>query len=353
MADKFIRIFDRNHNLLDELYRYNNLKYGWTLNDIDTLEIEFALDDPKCTPINMQFANHLELIDENNNIVWGGIIFSHNYNDTILKINCLDYNALLKYRRLRAKQYPKMQYGTLMQQMILDCESARPDHPIGITIGNIANGALKTTREVKNTDFLWSKIKEFGDDANYDYGVDVNRAFNFWLRRGADKLQYLLEWGGERDNIIVSPTLSRDIMSLENSVYAESTVSSADGSITLTSLAENTNSQSQYGLFEGIFSPSEGVSIQSTLDIQTNGELQRSSIPADSISFTAKDSTLCPFNDLEVGDRVMLHLIPYFDYSASVRILRMCHDEKTQTREFTVGSIIFKPQKPYKRLYKG
>ena len=346
---KVLKIYDRSHNALDEIDDYqDDLQYGWTLDDIDTLTVSLALSSPKCTAANTQFGNHVELVDEDNQIVWGGIIFGHSFEDTVLKLNCLDYSALLKFRRLRAKQYPAMQYGALMQQMIDDCQAARTDYPIGITGYNIAAGSLQTTREVKNTDFLWAKLKEFGDDANYDYGVDTDRKYNFWLRKGADKLQYILEYGGSRDNITVKPTLARDIMSLANSIYGET------GDTTpLTSSAEDESSEETYGLFEGTFSPNDGVSVQSTLDTQVNGELSRDSTPANSITLTIKDSTLCPFSDIEVGDRVTVHLIPYFDFSASVRILRMVHSEKPGTRDVTVGSIVFKPQPPVKRLYKG
>lgn len=346
---KVLKIYDRMHNVLDEIDDYgDDLQYGWTLDDIDTLGVSLALSSPKCTVANTQYGNHLELVDENNQIVWGGIIFGHNFDDTALKLNCLDYSALLKIRRLRAKQYPAMQYGALIKQMIDDSQAARPDYPIGLTGDNIAEGALQTTRTVKNDDMLWLKIKEFGDDANYDYWVDAARKFNFALRRGKDKLQHILEWGGVRDNITVKPTLAQDIMSLVNSVYGQT-----DGDSPMTSSADDESSEEAYGLFEGTFSPNQGVSVQSTLDTQVNGELQRDSQPANSITLTVKDSTLCPFSETEVGDRVTVHLIPYFDFSASLRILRMVHTEKTGTREITVGSILFKPQPPVKRLYKG
>lgn len=347
---KVLMIYDRKHAPLDEIDDFqDDLQYGWTLDDIDTLTVSLALSSPKCTAINTQFGNHLELVDtDSGKVVWGGIIFSQSFEDTALKLNCLDYSALLKFRRLRAKQYSLMEYGALMQQLITDTQAARADYPTGLTGYSIASGALQTSRLVKSTDMLWTKLKEFGDDANYDYGVGVDRKFNFWLRKGSDKPQYILEWGGSRGNIIVKPTLARDIMSLANNVYAET-----NGDTPLTSSAEDTASEAAYGLFEGTFSPNDGVSVQSTLDTQSNGELMRNSTPADDIKLSVCDSNLCPFSDIEVGDRVMVHLIPYFDYSASVRILRMVHTEKSNTREITVGSIVFKPQGPTKRLYKG
>lgn len=350
----YIKLFDRNHTQLDELYQFSPPKYGWTLNDIDTMALDIALADPKCTPANMQLGNHIEYAADNGTTVWGGYIAGHSFDDAKLTLNCTDYNALLKYRRLRAKTYPVLDYGTLTQQLITDCQSARTDYPIGLAGYSITPGAIQTQREVKATDMLFNKIKDICADANYDYWVDAARIYCFALRRGADKPQYVLEYGGEADNIIAAPTLARDILNLANDVYAESTVTDSDNnSTTITSEQQDTGSQALYGLYEGTFSPNDGVSLQSTLDTQTSAALALDSSPADSITLTCIDGTQCPFANLAIGDRVALHLIPYFDYTASVRILRMVQDDDKQTRDITVGSVIFKPQGPKRRAYQG
>ena len=344
---KILRIFNKSHNILDEISTYDNLKYGWTLNDVDTLEFQIALNDAKCAQENMKFLNNIEIVDEDiGKSVWGGVIAGHSFDDMNLKINCVDYNFFLKMRRLREKQYPSMQYGSLMKQMIIDCQNAEPNCPIRITIGSIDDNVLLTTRLVKNTDNLWDKIKEFGDDANYDYWVDVNRKFNFAARKGKDKPRYILEYGGPHDNIIVRPTLSTDILSMANSIYAETQNPSMHSEV------KDNISIDEYGLMEGTFNPNDGVSLQNTLDIQTSGELQCKAYPVNSFSITAIDSGECPFDDIEVGDSVTVHLIPYFNFMALMRILRMQHDEKTGQRQITFGNMLLKPQPPTKRLYK-
>ncbi|MFT9076572.1 hypothetical protein, partial [Ethanoligenens sp.] len=239
----YIKLFDRDHIQLDELYQFSPPKYGWTLNDIDTMALDIALADPKCTPANMQLGNHIEYAADNGATVWSGYIAGHSFDDTKLTLNCTDYNALLKYRRLRAKTYPVLEYGTLTQQLIADCQSARTDYPIGLAGYSIAPGAIQTQREVKATDMLFDKIKDICADANYDYWVDTARVYHFALRRGADKPQYVLEYGGEADNIIAAPTLARDILNLTNDVYAESTVTDSDNnSTTITSEQQDTGS---------------------------------------------------------------------------------------------------------------
>jgi len=350
MFSKSIVVYDKDHKFLVNFYQYGaDLKYGWTLNDIDTMEVSISLSDPKCTEENLRFGNHVEVF-ENSSPIWGGILFSRSFSDGAVKITCMDYSSYLKYLLCAEKAYSSMEYGSLMNQMILDSVAKwhlENSSKILSKKSIIATGALKTERETKSTDDLWDKIKEFGDDANYDYWVDVNRIFHFALRRGADKPQYMFEYGGDKDNIIVSPSLAQDIKSIKNEVLAQT-----DGDTPLTSIVWNQESINKYGLFVGTFSPNSGITSQSTLDTQTNGELQRNCYPADNITLTVRDSVMTQFQNLEVGDRVTLHIIPYFDYTATVRILRMVHTEATDTREITVGNVIFKPSVTTKRLYK-
>lgn len=350
----YIKLFDRHHAQLDELYQFGPPKYGWSLGDIDTMTLDLTLGNPKCTADNLRLGNHVEYASDDGITIWGGYIAGHNFSNTKLTLNCVDYNALLKHRRLLAKQYAAMDYGSLTRQLIEDCGNSRADCPIGLIGYVIEPGAIQTTRKVENTDLLLAKIQDICADANYDYWVDTARTFHFALRRGADKPQYVLEWGGEADNIVTAPTLARDILNLANDVYSESTVTNLDNNnITITSEQQNLHSQTIFGLFQGIFRPNDGVSIQATLDTQTSAALALDCVPADNITLTCIDGTQCPFNDLAIGDRVTLHLIPYFNYTASVRILRMVQDDDKQTRDITVGSVVYKPQGPQRRAYQG
>jgi len=341
---KHLRIFDRKHNILDEIDTYNNdLQYGWALNDIDTASFSIGLENKKCTQVNMFPRNHIEIWNDSA-CIWGGQIAGLNFDNPGLKVNCLDYLSLLKWRRLRAKTYGPTDYATLLTQMINDTNAISAT---GVSLGTMASGALQTTRTVANTDFLIDKIYEYCSDVNYDFDVDISRKFNFYLRKGADKTKYVLEYGGTADNIIEKPTLAQDIMSMANSIYSEIT------SPSLNSLTQSAYSQGLYGLMEDIYSANSGVSVQSTLDNQCQGALQRQAYPVNSFSIKAKDSLLCPFSDIIVGDTITVSLIPYFKFKQTIRVIRMVHDENTGTRDITFGNITFKPQRPVKRLYKN
>jgi hypothetical protein len=132
---------------------------------------------------------------------------------------------------------------------------------------------------------------------------------------------------------------------MANAVYSETSGQA------LTSLAQDTTSQSTYGLFEGTVSADSSSTSQLALDTQTSGQLSKTSNPTRGFTLTACDSSLCPFSDIFIGDTITVNLIPYFGYSATMRILRMIHDEKTNTRQITVGEVIYKPLAPNKRMY--
>ena len=353
MEEHFIRLFDRHHTLLAELYDIcDDLTYSWTLDDIANLTVSIPLEHPLCTPENLQFTNHVEVVGcASNVLIWGGILMGQEFHDGCVQITCSDYTVLLKYRRLRAKIYPPLDYGTLLQQMITDTEAAQANFPLGITDYLIDRGALQTSKEVKNNELLWDKLKEFCAEMNYDCWLDEARRFHFWLRKGIDKSHYHLEWGGDYDNILAAPQLSRDIKTLANLVYTDATVQ--DGKNTMVYWAEtrDTVSEEKYGLFEEYVTPSSTEKEQALLDILVNSTLQRTSIPADTITVTAADTALCPFSDLETGDHITLQLFPYFNYTANARILQMKHTEKTQTRQFTLGNLLLKPQAPQMHLY--
>ncbi|HCC00539.1 MAG TPA: hypothetical protein DEP42_04900 [Ruminococcaceae bacterium] len=350
MSTHFLRVFNRDHQLLDELDNFDNLTYSWTLDDSDTLNFQLSLSDPKRTTENLQYFNHIEIVDNSSGItVWGGIVAGHDFNDPNEKINCLSYDALLKYRRFRAKTYDSFDYGNLSAELISDLNRTSPT---GVIIGNIAAGSLKTTFTTKNTDMALSTIKSLFDDTNYDWDIDENRMFNFYLRKGNDKPLYSLTYGGEADNIISAPERAEDVMSMANSVYTE--ILDSDNNIKLSSLAQDFTSQSIFGLVEGTVSGSNtNDATQSDLDIKTNAGLQDTNWPADSFTVKIKDSTLCPFDDITVGDAVTVNLIPYDNFSALMRILKMEHDEKTGTRSITFGTTIFRSQPPVKKLYKN
>lgn len=342
---KCIKIFNRSHVLLDEIEDYNGLKYGWQLNGKGTAEFNIALESDRCTETNFTFRNHIEVWDGDNRI-WGGQIVALQFSAGSLKVSCYGYLSLLDRRRLRAATYSEMTYGALFTQLLADVNAISET---GITIGTVEAGSLNTQRSVTNKDKLLAKLTDLCEDSNNDMEISSDRKLNFCLHKGSDKRKYILEYGGskEGDNIINVPSLARNALSLANSVYSEIT----NGS-TLTSTKEDAASIALYGYQEATLDANDSIINQSTLDNKTAAEVQRAAYPVNAITLRVINSTLCPFEDISVGDMVTISLIPYWGYIAVLRILEMTHDESSGEREIIVGESIYKPQPPQVKLYR-
>jgi len=341
---KYLKIFDRLHNILDELEEYDGLEYGWTLNGLGKAKFSIGLESAKCIAENFQFRNHVE-IWENDLCIWGGQLIDRNFNDSKLDLSLYGYLSLLDKRRLRTKSYVNMSYGDLYTELLADINAIEET---GVATGTIASNSLKTQRTVENTDFLLKKMQDYCSDSNYDIDVDSDRKFNFYLRKGTIKTDYLLEYGGDADNILVAPSFSQNGLNIANSVYSEV---GNDGD-TLTSIAEDTTSKGLYGLQESTFSGSDSIVLQNTLDNNVISELQRIGYPSNNISLKIKDSALCPFDDIEVGDSILVSLKPYWGFKDTLRILEMTHNENDGTRSLTVGETLYRQSPPKIKIYR-
>jgi hypothetical protein len=341
---KYLKIFDKLHNILDEIDGIDGLKYGWTLNGFGKSNFSIGLESLKCISQNFQFRNHIE-IWEDNLIIWGGQLVERTFNDGKLDLSLYGYLSLLDKRRLRAKSYAEMTYGNLFSTLLADANLLEAT---GITLGTIAGASLKTQRIVTNTDFLLKKLQDYCSDSNNDIDIDNDRKLNFYLKKGEVKSNYLLEFGGDADNIIVAPSLVQSGLNIANNMYSEIT----NDSITLTSLAEDITSKGLYGLQEGVFSGSDTVVLQNTLDNNTISELQRVGYPTNNITLKIKDSTLCPYNDIEVGDSIPISLKPFWGFKNTLRILEMNHNEDDGTRDLIVGESLFRPNPPKIKIFR-
>jgi hypothetical protein len=342
-VDDMIKIYDRNHTLLAEVTKHSPPSYTWTLNGQGQAQFSIGIEDKKATPENLQFFNHIEFYKDDV-LKWAGVIALRSFNGSSITVNCYGYMYLLKVRRLRAKQYATMPYGDLIHTML---DEANAISETGITAGYIASGALETTRKVDNTDYVLEKMLDFVDDGNYNIDVDSDRKLNFNLRKGWYKENYLLEYGGLDDNIITDPKLDITTSDMANAVYSETSESA------LTATVNDEESQATYGLIEGTYSASGSIVYQSTLDGYVNSELQRIANPIQSISLSIRDSGLCPFDGIFVGDTILVRLIPYWNFESKLRILEMKHDEDTGIRDLTLGNVVYRNSKPDKKLYKG
>jgi len=339
-----IKVFTKAHVLLDEIDDYSDLKWTKTLNGIGSASFKIGIESTKAIETNLRYYNHLEIYD-GTTLVWGGYIVGREFNDSAITVNALGYLGLLKDRRFRAKTYTTQSYGSMVTAMLADVNAVAAT---GITLGTIASGSANTTRTVTDKDIVLDVLLDLMDDLNYNIEVTDSRTLNFHLRKGKYESTNLLVFGDDNyDNIVLAPTLSQTCLDMGNSIYGELSDGSLDSSST------DSTSITTYGTIERVLTADNTVTDQTTLDNATASELARIKEPLYAITLSVIDTNMFPFSEMEVGDSVPVSLIPYWNFSADLKILEITHDFSNGQRTLTVGSIVYRSAKPSKKLYKG
>jgi len=340
---KVIRVYDRFHTILDEINEISALTYTWTLDGLGSLTLSVPLENVKTNASNFNFKNHIEVIDETNNIIWCGQILTRDFAGPLLVIGAYGYLSLLSHRTVNNKAYASMDVGTLCMQMITD---VNVKYSTGITAGTVSTGAIATQLTTLDTDMALDKITNATAIGNYDFEIDSNREFNFFTRRGSDKsTKYILEYGGVADNILVSPDLTQSLKDSANVIWAEIPTPA------LIASASNNDSISQFGREDEALTVASTVIDQTTLNACCNSELTKMAYATDTLTLKVKDSVLCPFSDISLGDTIMVSLIVYWEFMQPMRIIEMTQDEATGQRDIVVGTCNYRTQRPVKKIY--
>lgn len=337
----YLKIYNRNHILIDELSEYSGLRYSWTLNATGKLDLEIPLENIKCTPENFKCMNQIEIWNDST-IVWWGVIVQLAFQDTTLNVNCFDY----WFYWTKVIEFPytfnDVTVADIVNTLIADVNFFRGNNDF--SLGNVDIDLLK----IENSFFdgmtnSGERLKQVMERFNYDFFIDSSKKINIYKRKGEMKDYYTLQYGTDADNIIVSPTLTFSAMDMFNIIRVD-----ADEAFTT---QKNNESIAQYGKLGLYDEASSALLSQNDLDNEVNAKLQRISNPTGTIELTAIDSNLCPFSDIELGDSIKISIPPYWGYSETQRIIEFEHDEMNGQRRLVVGQSIYRPQAPQKKIY--
>ena len=340
-----IIVYNKDHVKLDELTEFDSPISVNTLNGINKFTFNVPLSASKSNPNNLKLGNHIEFF-QNGELKWFGIIVTRSFKNPIIDLSCYGYAFNLSTRRLRAKEYPTLKYGDLMEQILNDVNQIKDT---GIRMG-IKDTSSTTTRTLQNKHFAWDKITSYCDEMNYYISVDKDRKLNFQTSIEQPRDDYFIKWGyDEFDNVIKTPSVEQSILEMANSVYGE--VLTIDD-VTLSHEASDNDSIDSYGLIEGIVSFNDGVNQESTIISTVEASLNKRSWPLNTITVEIVDSIYAPLDDLKVGFMINVYFRDYFEFRTSDKILEITRNYKTQTATITLGQIIYRDQKPQIKLYK-
>ena len=194
----YFKLYNRNHDFIDELYIFSNVEYTKTLNGICSMTFNIPLKYLAEKNIELSLGQHIELYrieDHKESLLWYGVVNSPSPQSGEINCTCLGYASLLQNRNFTyididnenewKKTYYSKHYGNLIFELIDEINGI---YHTGIYLGVNQDTNLITDRVINWDDDLYDKIQEFIEDSNCYFTIDKDRVFNFYNTYGEDKI---------------------------------------------------------------------------------------------------------------------------------------------------------------------
>lgn len=364
----YIKIYDRNHNLIDSIEQIYDPKTIHTLNGVNKFTCSLPLGISKVNADTVNLMNHVEFYDDNHNLKFGGILVNIDYNMPNVAISCYGWAFILQKIRLKEKEYAETTYSELAQTIFEQYISGEYYNAqrysdfayIGqsSTDGHIAT---VTERKVDNKDNLWDKLVDWATDINAYVYITDDRGFYFektikqnqmWYAKWEDSDINKLGLSTTFNNLLSIPSVSLSVIDMSNDVYGEVSIEKDGTTTILYKNSKDLTSINQYGLLQSYFDVNDNASVQSTVNSKVNAELSRCSYPLSSMDIAISDSILAPLDEIKVGHSITVYIEPYLEYETTTKILEIERDYTTNTAKLKVGETLFKDNAPKVINYK-
>lgn len=347
----FMKLYNKNHEIIDELYLTSDISYTKTLNGIGKMEFKTPIRYLSEKGIELTLGQHIELyriIKGVEYLLWFGVINSPAPSSNDINCLCLGYAYLLQNRNFTEielnpdnewkKTYFSKKYGDLIFNLI---NYINTTYETGIQTGELKETALITDRIINWSDDLYDKIQEFIEDSKCYFVIDKDRRFNFYDEIGEDKSEY---YEINDYNIIGSWDYSIDQTEIFNVINAR--VVYKDGDITniLISSKKDYESIKRYGYREKALSVND-IKLQETLDKQVEEELNAYKEPLVSCNCEIGINDTFNIFDIEPGDYIKLNS-DVNNIDIKIRVLEYKVDLKKNTVKISLGNAIFRENKP-------
>ncbi|MDU4326684.1 MAG: phage tail protein [Clostridium celatum] len=346
----FIKLYNKEHELIDELYLLSNINYTKTLNGLWNMECSIPITYLNERRMELILGQHIELyriINNNEELLWYGVINSPAPFGNDVQCISFGYASLLQNRTFTdieinsenefKKTFYNKSYGDLIFILISEINNIADT---GIILNNCIDTDLRTDRVISWDDDLYDKIQEFIEASNCYFNIDKDRKFNFYNSIGEDKSEY---YEINDYNIVGSWDYTIDQTQIANVINAR--VVFVEDSITnvLISSKSDMNSINRYGRREMVL-PVNDIRLQETLDKQCEESLALYKDPL--VSCTVEVSISDTFNifDIDPGDYVKLNSSKN-NLNMKIRVLEYTVNLVTNTVVITLGNSIFRENK--------
>lgn len=347
----FMKLYDKEHKIIDEFYLFSDISYTKTLNGIGNMEFKIPIRYLAQKGIELTLGQHIELyiiVKGVEQLLWFGVVNSPipSFND--INCFCLGYACLLQNRNFTEielnkddewkKTYYSKKYGELIFSLI---NYINLIYKTGIQTGKLKETSLVTDRVINWDDDLYDKIQEFIEDSKCYFTIDKDRNFNFYNSIGEDKSDY---YEINDYNIIGSWDYAIDQTQIANVINARVVYKDDDITTVLMSSKKDDESIKLYGYREKTLSIND-IKLQETLDKQVEEELNAYKEPLVSCNCEIGINDTFNIFDIEPGDYIKLNS-EVNNINIKIRVLEYTVDLKKNTVKISLGNAIFRGNKP-------
>jgi hypothetical protein len=377
-AVKFVKMSPITYTYYDTIYDIGSPQTVNTLNGINKFSCTIPLRVSKMNAELVNFMNQIEFYDDDDILRFGGFLVDRVMQMPDITLNCYGYAYIFQKMRMCGKNYGERTYASLIDAVFREYIRDNNYLSFGFSL-QVENNANTTTRISNDTDFVYDKMIEWVQDCGGYLLFDVDKTIKFQYEIPQSRMWFakwelneesnILELPTSFNNLITFPRISQSIIDTVNNMYTheeidkeiieseettegEETTEDEKEPIQIVCVMNDVSSINNYGMLEGISDVNDSVVIRETVYEKTLSQLNDVYLAQNNISFEIADSILAPMNEIKVGQKITVYIEPYFNFKTTTTILEIQKDYTSATINLTVGTTLYRQNKPTVVNYK-
>ena len=353
---KFIKMSPVTYSYYDTIYDIGSPKTVNTLNGINKFSCTVPLNSSKMSPELVQFMNQIEFYDDNDILRFGGFLVDRTIKMPDITLNCYGYGYIFQKMRTNAKEYSERTYSKLMNAVFDEYIADNNHLSLGFTSELNITDTKTTTRLLKDDDFVYDKMIEWANDCGGYLLFDVDKSVKFQYEVPQDRMWYakweyneesnILDLPTSFNNMITFPQVAQSIIDTVNNMYNHKEITEGEITMNVICNANDVSSIERYGMLDGVASINDSVVVRETIYEKTNSQLEEVYLVQNNMSFELADSILAPIDEMKVGQKITVFIEPYFNFKTTATILEIQRDYMSATVNLTVGTTLYRQNKP-------
>lgn len=337
-------VSDQNRTPLLTLKDASNIKWRKALNAIGYASFDLPLNDPYATPTYLHAGNFLHIYDDNTNSTnfslarWGGLM-TNDYEikpkDGLVTVGAAGLAQMVELSIVNTTTlYNNMDLGSVVVDLLTTRDNAAAMPLTAFSVSSL--GPQVTGYTAGYGDPTWDDITTLMSSYGCDTEIRPDFTYGFYIRQGIDRPGCVARYGA-LGNVALDSAMHLVNTEMGNQIV----YTGLSGSSTY--VADPSAAQ-YYGKRTLVIQDSAQYD---PIDIQTRAleELAKRKDPLfvlDKVQL--RDSSLCPFYLISIGDRINFQApgLPFLStFNGLQRILAMEYDDTKRTMDLTLGNAVY------------